>query len=417
MSANDDVELIRLRDAGADGLLAAFRVDAHEFLAQFTQGLRPQPLRDDTLQGLGNAAEALRGIRIGADFLGLDGIGALCRQGEQDLLQQLPLVAAGRPLRWDTLRAVVDGLQRHIAALGNGGADAAVRAESARSAPEPGPTAPSARDATLAQSELPIPMPTPDAPLSACPGPADAAPPEVAPNGDATEEVGGADVVEPATEAAVAPVAPGDVGAAAEEVPAIEDSVAASAEMDAEAEAEAEPGATAVDTGMAQPPPAVHQDDPSVIEVWTARVGCWTVALRADAEAEPMADGVPMWRGIDGSGLVVDAIGAVPTLDLRGCWSADAGVAEAAGANLLIRHADAEPFALRVDALGTRQTLVFWRVPAHYASASGIGAIALSGAPWEPQAEEAVLLLDAGWLHGRLGRRAGWTGSAAGAGR
>lgn len=411
MSANDDVELIRLRDAGADGLLAAFRVDAHEFLAQFTQGLRPQALRDDTLQGLGNAAEALRGIRIGADFLGLDAIGALCREGEQDLLQQLPAVAAGRPLRWDTLRAVVDGLQRHIAALGNGGEDAAARAQTARSAWEFEPTAASAQDSTLAQSELAMPMP--EDPLSASPEPADAAPLEVVPDTDATEEAGDAAAVEPPPEAAVAPVAPADVGAAAREVPAIEDSVAASAETNAEAE----PDATAVDMGMAQPPPAVDQDDPSVIEVWTARVGCWTVALPADAEVEPMADGVPMWRGIDGSGLVVDAIGAVPTLDLRDCWSNDAGSAEAAGANLLIRHADAEPFALRVDALGTRQTLVFWRVPVHYASASGIGAIALSGAPWEPQAEEAVLLLDAGWLHSRLGRRAWRSGGAAGAGR
>ena len=409
MSANDDVELIRLRDAGADGLLAAFRVDAHEFLAQFTQGLRPQPLRDDTLQGLGNAAEALRGIRIGADFLALDAIGALCRQGEQDLLQQLPLVAAGRPLHWDTLRVVVDGLQRHIAALGNGGEDAAARAEIARSAPAPEATAPAAQDSTRGQSELPMP----EEPLSACPAPADAALPEIAPNGDATGEAGDTAAVESPPEVVVEPVAPEDVDPAVRDIQAIEDSVATSVGMNAEAE----PGATAVDTGMTQPPPAVDQDDPSVIDVWTARVGCWTVALRADAEVEPMADAAPMWRGIDGGGLVVDAIGAVPTLDLRDCWSHDAGAPEAAGANLLIRRCDAEPFALRVDALGTRQTLVFWRVPAHYASASGIDAIALSGAPWEPQAEEAVLLLDAGWLHRRLGRRVWRSGGAAGAGR
>ena len=105
-----------LRHASAQDLQAAFRVDAEEFLRLFIQGLQPQAQRDDTLQALGNAAEALRGIRIGADFLQLEAVSALCRQGEQDLLRQLPLIAAGAALQWDTLRTVIDGLRQQLAA-------------------------------------------------------------------------------------------------------------------------------------------------------------------------------------------------------------------------------------------------------------------------------------------------------------
>jgi chemotaxis protein histidine kinase CheA len=99
--------------------VAAFRVDAEEFLRLFIHGLQPQAQREDTLQALGNAAEALRGIRIGADFLRLDAISALCRQGEQDLLRQLPHIASGGKLQWDLLRPVIDGLQRQLGIPGD----------------------------------------------------------------------------------------------------------------------------------------------------------------------------------------------------------------------------------------------------------------------------------------------------------
>lgn len=110
---------MNLAQATPAELMAAFTRDARVFLAQFEQALADVAMGVESMQSLGHAGEALRGIRIGADFLGLETVGQLCRQGEQELLVQLPGVSAGKPVRWDVLRVVVTGLCRTLQPLGD----------------------------------------------------------------------------------------------------------------------------------------------------------------------------------------------------------------------------------------------------------------------------------------------------------
>lgn len=111
--------VVNLAQASPDELMAAFARDAGVFLAQFEQALADVAMGVESMQALGHAGEALRGIRIGADFLGLEAVRQLCRQGEQELLVQLPGVSAGMPVRWDVLRVVVTGLRRTLEPLGD----------------------------------------------------------------------------------------------------------------------------------------------------------------------------------------------------------------------------------------------------------------------------------------------------------
>ena len=123
--------VVNLAQSSPAELMAAFTQDAAAFLAVFEQSLREAGSAAQTLQALGHAGEALRGIRIGAEFLGLDAMTALCRQGEQDLLQQLPQVSGGRPLQWALLEQVVAGLRRQLRAV-SGSVSAPVAPERAK---------------------------------------------------------------------------------------------------------------------------------------------------------------------------------------------------------------------------------------------------------------------------------------------
>lgn len=107
---------MNLAQASPAELMAAFAQDATAFLAQFEQSLREANNAAETLQALGHAGEALRGVRIGAEFLGLDAMAMLCRQGEQDLLEQLPQISGGRPVRWTNLEQIITGLRRQLQA-------------------------------------------------------------------------------------------------------------------------------------------------------------------------------------------------------------------------------------------------------------------------------------------------------------
>ena len=109
--------MVNLAQAKPAELMAAFTQDATAFLAAFERSLREPSSAAETLQALGHAGEALRGIRIGAEFLGLDAMTALCRQGEQELLRQLPQVGGGRPVQWALLEQVVAGLRRQLRAV------------------------------------------------------------------------------------------------------------------------------------------------------------------------------------------------------------------------------------------------------------------------------------------------------------
>ncbi|OIQ89707.1 hypothetical protein GALL_284220 [mine drainage metagenome] len=108
--------MVNLAQATPAELMAAFTQDATAFLAVFERSLREASSAAETLQALGHAGEALRGIRIGAEFLGLDAMSALCRQGEQELLRQLPQIGGGRPVQWALLEQVVAGLRRQLRA-------------------------------------------------------------------------------------------------------------------------------------------------------------------------------------------------------------------------------------------------------------------------------------------------------------
>ena len=84
---------MNLAHASQRELLAAFGMDARAFLGQFDDALREAEAAGDA-QALGGAGEALRGIRIGAEFLGLEALAQACREVEQGLLQELPAASS-----------------------------------------------------------------------------------------------------------------------------------------------------------------------------------------------------------------------------------------------------------------------------------------------------------------------------------
>ena len=84
---------MNLAQASMHDLRSAFDVDVRQFLAQFDGAVQDVCGARDA-QALGAAGEALRGIRLGAEFLGFEDLGRACREVEQELLRQLPLLAS-----------------------------------------------------------------------------------------------------------------------------------------------------------------------------------------------------------------------------------------------------------------------------------------------------------------------------------
>ncbi len=85
---------MNLAQASMQDLRAAFDVDVRQFLAQFDGAVEDAACGAYDAQALGAAGEALRGIRLGAEFLGFDDLGRACRIVEQELLLQLPRLAS-----------------------------------------------------------------------------------------------------------------------------------------------------------------------------------------------------------------------------------------------------------------------------------------------------------------------------------
>ena len=76
---------MNLASASLRELRVAFGVDARSFLEQFDSALRGEAATPDPRVGAA-AGEALRGLRIGAEFLGLRSLAQLCREVERELL-------------------------------------------------------------------------------------------------------------------------------------------------------------------------------------------------------------------------------------------------------------------------------------------------------------------------------------------
>ena len=76
---------MNLASASLRELRVAFGVDARSFLEQFDSALRGEAQTPDPRVGAA-AGEALRGLRIGAEFLGLRSLSQLCREVERELL-------------------------------------------------------------------------------------------------------------------------------------------------------------------------------------------------------------------------------------------------------------------------------------------------------------------------------------------
>ena len=105
---------MNLTNATPTGLHAAFLQDAWYFLEQFELAIRAAGNPADAAQAFGQAGEALRGVRIGAEFLGLSSIAALCREGEGELLMQLPHLRPGQPTPLQGLGAIARALRAEV---------------------------------------------------------------------------------------------------------------------------------------------------------------------------------------------------------------------------------------------------------------------------------------------------------------
>ncbi|MGA8010243.1 MAG: hypothetical protein WCA24_12735 [Thiomonas sp.] len=150
-------------------------------------------------------------------------------------------------------------------------------------------------------------------------------------------------------------------------------------------------------------PPPLTQAEPRFIAVQTGSVGPWRVAVPASAARSALAADTPLWTGPDGRLLLLHDDVAVPALDLPACWNLPQAAKPAAGAALLLQTlSDDPPFALRLDSIGDQHELLFWPVPRAVRRVSGVQAAALTGVPWQPESEQAVLLLDLPWLMQRL---------------
>ena len=135
-----------------------------------------------------------------------------------------------------------------------------------------------------------------------------------------------------------------------------------------------------------------------MLAVQTAAVGPWIVAVPLAACAATLSTDTPQWTGPDGHLLLLHDDQAQPALDLGVCWKAQA-MPSARTAALLLHPPTGEPsFALRVDAVGPARELAFWPVPTAVQSACGVQAVAWQGAPWQPAAGQAVLLIDLPWV-------------------
>ena len=249
---------MNLADASLAQLRAAFLNDAREFLLQIDHALLDAARGDDAPQAFGQAGEALRGLSIGADFLGLGEVCALCREAQQQLLIQLPSLAPARAADTRALNAIAARLHaaleadRSVAAPsepvrapGDASVAAVATAEYGASAeavalaaiaPEVVPQA----DAAPGSHGVPEPDAAPEAqaavePQAEAPRKSPTAPsPEAAPEAEAARETETASGPEPAAAAeaeAEAPTAPVPE-------PASEPQMALGAEADEDAEPE-----------------------------------------------------------------------------------------------------------------------------------------------------------------------------------
>ena len=156
-------------------------------------------------------------------------------------------------------------------------------------------------------------------------------------------------------------------------------------------------------TASTEPTPQTPLDEAQTLTVQTAVVGPWIVAVPLALAPWVLEPGTPQWTGPDGQLLLLQDDVALPALDLPGCWQVPKPQHEVGGAALLLQPESGEPpFAVRVQALGRQQDLLFWPVPPAVQSACGVRAAAWEGAPWQPDAGQPVLLLDLPWLEARL---------------
>lgn len=411
----------RLRAASEAELWAAFRVDAQTFLAQFLDGLRPRPTREDALQALAAAGEALRGIRIGAEFLRLSELAAACRRAEAELLERLPRVGDGQSRPWPQAQAVVAALRATLGLGAEDDADEAVAAEEANASYPPDPAG-----AALQSRAQPLgPRPAGVAP----PRGADAAPAPTMGDELRPASPGTDDAARPATASPVSLGAGNEArGATAEGADGAFAGPVATAQPGHEPAARASSRTAAPGNEEPKEPcaPAAaesprHDDDtePQWLRTRWLRRGPWILALPAHEAAEPQR--ATMWAGQGGASLaVVDGI-AHPALDLLGVWprqpegSATGAptwawpLAEspAAAAPLLCSDDDpALPPAARVDA--------WWPLPAPLTAACGVRAAALLADAGSAERRLSVLLLDPAWLRQRLSGQAPVRPAAAG---
>ena len=156
-------------------------------------------------------------------------------------------------------------------------------------------------------------------------------------------------------------------------------------------------------TTSAEPPPQAPADEAQTLTVQTAVVGPWVVAVPVALAPLVLQPGTPQWTGPDGQLLLLQDDVALPALDLSGCWQVPKPQHEVGGAALLLQPDSGQPpFAVRVQALGRQQDLLFWPLPQAVQSACGVRAAAWDGAPWQPDTGQPVLLLDLPWLEARL---------------
>ena len=156
---------------GNRALLQAFLADAERYLAEFIGAFAPPAearaeISADTAWA-DSALEALRGIRIGAEFLQLGHLAYLCRQQEGHLMS-----ASGGVLQEDA-QEVLMRAGREIGAQLR--ALAGVGSQPAAGGGDPGP--PHARPAATWEDEMPQPSP---APIPATSGETDAVVPSMA---------------------------------------------------------------------------------------------------------------------------------------------------------------------------------------------------------------------------------------------
>jgi hypothetical protein len=125
--------------------------------------------------------------------------------------------------------------------------------------------------------------------------------------------------------------------------------------------------------------------------VQTASVGPWIVAVPAACALSALGHDTPLWLSPGGQLLVLHDDLAVPALDLPARWNAPSAAPAPTSAVLMLQaQPDAPRFALRVDCVGRRQSLMFWPLPPALQSLCGVQAAALIGVPWQPESAPGV---------------------------